>query len=991
MQKIVFFLVFFVSTHLLANANQVKNLSKKKFATKSYSQEILQDSEVTSKKGNELVSMIKGFQMVIKNEADENKKIDFILSQNSAYLALARIARMSPQMTEVQKKNEKTSLERVLKNSEVIIKAKNSKKEQKAKAYYHQGIASSYQGASDLANSQFLKSLETFPTSAWAPAVSIYIAENYFDIEKYEEAIRQYKVYYSKYSLDQKALATYKMAWAYMNLNRFNDSENYFLYLIDKKWSKSFGEDSLKDLAYVVTLHREEADIIQYAKKSFGQNKERLADFLTYAFKYFYQQSSVRKKPLLLDAILTIETRPAKKMSVLILSLKSQQREYASIEPFKEFRRIKVVIFESKLKFDTPEFKENSAEFELEVLALIKSYVDTFSGKTKTPENLFKDTISSYLYEFLEFHNQFFPQSPERVKTLTVWLDLCSELKNYECSYNVSQIVMKDPIMSALKEKAFKDYIIALDNLVKKKPELRSELINELKKYCEKGEDQPDFLSYSKKLTVMLNEEKDFKQSIPWLERIYKKELKTESLFRLQWTRFQATQFQNVVNEKFNSKNPDKFIKDTMDLVRESHLKLAEAGIKNNSFETYEKNISAFLLTQPEPKKADAALLDYLQKLSTKKDHKKVSEELLKLSLEKRIGPQFFDLTEKSVIFHIMSGQFDSAQNLMKNYKTVPTAQLDFHWYSSQLGLKQSLSPEERVAIFKTSDKNRQIFLGYLSIFNPQVIIDMQGQTLANDLFMKKTVLFAHQVHQKKWNVELDKKSLQIIGNIVPVELRNLEMTKTEKKLANLVYPNLQAKVNVVTQQIQVVAETVRSSRKLILKDLESRLPEVQLRILDTAIQAEEKTGKTIEMSPSPDGLNPDQLVEYQNGIAELAKEFVNQAEEYKKIKTNIEQQIQLAEVPSINLVKVDLLEAKDAVINQSVRNLLSAQNYVGAMIALDFWRSQNETEKDSYYKLRTLILLKYQPSQFMMNYVLAELKQAEQNQIIADLQEGKK
>lgn len=948
------------------------NQNKQSPMRKTYSQEIIQDKDdYMSKKPAELISMIKGFQMVIQSETNLAKKINFIHMQSAAYLALVRSVRVKTPQTEQDKKNEKVGTERVIKNSNQILTFKESTDKDKAKAYYYAGLALSYQNNLVKSTKAFQESIRLYPDSSWAPGISIAIAEYFFDLEKYADAITQYKVYFKRYGFEQKSLATYKIAWAYINLSKYKDAEKFFLFLVDKPWAKGYALDSLRDLAYTMTFHRSESSMVEFANQNFANNVERRGDLLVYAFKYLIQQSGTKRRTVILDEILRTEKRNDKKLSVLISALRGQQREYASIEPYREFASIMDFIIKEKVNLQSKEMTENSAELEPEVLQLIKSYLETYLGKTKSPENLPKSVLMVNLNQLLEFHDKNFPNSPERIRVFSVWLDLCQAMKSPECSYKAAKNVINDPKLKELNVKAYSHYIFALGSLMKTQPQMREELINSLREYSQKKPDSPDWLIYVKKLTYLLNEDKKFEESYKLLVQIDKIEKSSESYFRLQWCRFQLLKYDEVISDR--REFADKNGADSLALVRDSLLKLAEKSIQANSFDDYEKYVHSFLDTKPDPTKDKAARLDYIARLIQQNQLQKGFDELLKIPFKQRIGEDFRPLLLRINVLFMKQGMFFEVKKLLEEYALGTFPDFDALYLHSKMGLKEKIPFGELEKV----KKNVKLYDGihtFYSIYDPDYILELYSKRKDNSLFIKKLILFSLQVKQQKYDINLDEHYMKLLADVVPPEFKNRGETKAEKALKQIKAPSYSLPEEQLFAQTEKTVAKIRLTRPQVIKDIEGKTNDVKYRILDLASTVEDDLGKFIENSPAPKAYSEQEVAEYKKSVSELAQEFYNQAEEYRKLRLKIFE-AHSADVKTVDANQLNSIQLPTDGIMDVVNKFLNVQSHISAALIIDYWFIDNDKRKEDYYKMKAYINLKYQLSDLMVNYVKSDLK----------------
>lgn len=975
-QKIVGLLTF---AAVLSTDHALALQKKPQYKPKATTEQLLLSGVDSSQKTEEeLNTLVKGFHALLKQEKPGLKRDSFLIAEASAFLALARIYRTNPQRTEKQKKMEDVYLKLAHRNAESVAQSSFADKVARSKAKYYAGLALIYIGNTNKAQQNFIEAMSLNEKSEFSPGMSLFVAETYFDQEKYKDAIKYYRMYYTKLNDGQKALAVYKIAWSYFNQQNLDMAEKNFLFIVGKKWAGSFAQDSLKDLAFVVTRHiSNDNGLIEFAEKNFQQMPAIYIEFLTTVYTTLQAQSSTTRRPVLFAEIMSKEKDPKKRLQLLISNLKAQQRSYASVEPYKDFVVINDHVTENAMSPESDVIKAVSVELENEVQSITRSYAETLSGRTKTPENLTKADISTKLLVLLNFHAKYFPKSEGKQTTYDIWLGVCAEMKDYVCSYDISHKIIEDESLKKLSEKAHIELFKALDALKTKDQKYRGEYIATLTKYVVENENIKQWLPLAKQLTALQNEDKKFNESIPLLEKIYSKEKSSEAFFRLQWARFESQDFEAVVNQKDGPNTVDKFAQETKMLVREAHLRLAQDKIKKEDFSSYEGHIKGFLASSPSESKADEALNDYLGRLLDRNDKEKVFQVLMPMASSKRFSSTFKSVTARLVDKYIQEAEFKRAYEVLhtniKPGELVKDFEID--QYVCKLGMQAPFSKEDLHVLSKTSAPVKNYILSLLVVTQPKAIISYFTVNPPVTLVDRKLLLLAHQLQGGKANVTLNAATLKILGNAVPAELLIVPPTAFEKE----------ADKNIKSlKKVSVLAEVTRALRKRVIKDLEGKVPVVQMRILDKAIELEEKTAQKIISAPRPTQLSADQQKEYDAGIQELSKEFTNQASEFLKIKKAIQDKLNThAKEMGTAQVIINKWALPSGAVKDTIRSLLEKNNGTGALIVLERWKNLAAISPEEYHSMRAYILLFVNRSEFMTEYVYSELVSAKQDKLI--------
>jgi hypothetical protein len=96
--------------------------------------------------------------------------------------------------------------------------------------------------------------------------------------------------------------------------------------------------------------------------------------------------------------------------------------------------------------------------------------------------------------------------------------------------------------------------------------------------------------------------------------------------------------------------------------------------------------------------------------------------------------------------------------------------------------------------------------------------------------------------------------------------------------MKKVTFPSAKLSFQKYNAAVEKLVPTVKKIREKILKSFKDATIEQKLLIVPEAETLEAKTAKAIEEAPLPPGLDDLQKADYQSGINELAKEFVEQA-----------------------------------------------------------------------------------------------------------------
>jgi TolA-binding protein len=937
--------------------------------------------ESTKKSDHDLLVMIKGFRFLLKNEEPSPKRDHLLLANASAELALARNYRLRPKPTEEDKTNEHKFLEATYKDSYEILKSPTANQDSKSRGMYYSGLALIDLGRGKEAENLFTDAIRMKPTAEYAPSMALYLGEAKFDQELYKDAIVQYAQFFKRFNKSQKALSIYKTAWCYINLQKPDLAEKNFLLLAGKKWAGNFGTDSIADLAFVMGEHRSEPDILQYTAQVFPRESAIRTEVLTAVYKYYQSSSGTHEHPAMFAELMRIEKDPAKRLLLVISNLRGVQRNYAAMEPYRQFLDLKKRMQNDHVNPGSDVMKRVSPELEPIIEQLVRSYADTFSGKTKTPEKIERADMSKILIDLLWFHTTYFPKSEDRAASYETWMDVCRDLKDFACSYQVSRYVMKEPSLEKLHAHAKLEWLAALDGLKDTKPAYRAEYLQGLRQFHAEMPNDPQWLMLTKRLTILLNEDKNFKESIPVLKEIDDREKTTESRYRFLWALFEAQQFEDVTSA--GASGNDKFAEDSKKLVREAHLRIASQKIEKNDFSGYEQHVNSYIAENGNNEKTEMVRRDYLNRSLDHGDVTRSNQYLLALPAEKRFNNQNKTLMNRTVDQYIKTGQFEPAHKLLvKGAKLGQYKDYEFDWYQTILGINRSLTKSEFQSVKDSNSKIQTYVIGVLTITHPEATMYYFQQQTTLNTKDKHLLLLSYQMSQQSWTPKLGPKARELLGNVAPADLKEADLSKSEQDIRKIQIPN----EAVPEKRVAKIAEDTRQTRKRIQKDLEAaKSPKVQKRIILAAQALEESVGKMISDSPMPPNLTEEQQTAYKNGIQELANEFINQAAEYKKLSATLDQKVDGDDKErQRRIAKIDpASEVPSGDMKKVLEQLLDQKNFAGALVVIDRASSLNTIKPEEFHIYRSWILLTAHPTDFMKEYVRGELIEAKQDALL--------
>ncbi|MCB0370364.1 MAG: hypothetical protein KDD45_13305, partial [Bdellovibrionales bacterium] len=225
------------------------------------------------------------------------------------------------------------------------------------------------------------------------------------------------------------------------------------------------------------------------------------------------------------------------------------------------------------------------------------------------------------------------------------------------------------------------------------------------------------------------------------------------------------------------------------------------------------------------------------------------------------------------------------------------------------------------------------------------------------------------------------------IKSIVPEKFEKDETLSIESKFKNVVFPNSKMKAKTYETYVVNNVDNIKFLRTRVLKSLKKATQKQKSRILTQMADVELKMAQSIKDSPPPDGLNEAQLLEYKNGLNDMAKEYEKQAQDFTTAKQEVD--------ASLKKQADDEAESILPVISEDDWSLSKNENFdkvseifnkisvKAAMIFIDNLMFNKKIETSEYYNLKTWIILKLRPSESLRKLYHDELLQANQNEVI--------
>ena len=937
---------------------------------------------------------VSGLTLILENIQPSPKRTKLIMNRAAARTQLARSRILSTKGNALPPEAKK-DLELALLDCDEVLKAKFREKDSIWRAYETRGLDFLYLNEPVRANEAFNAALQNKPPPERAGKIALLIAEDLFDNRKYADAAGYYEKYLPIMIEKWRDLAWYKLGWCMVNLNRIEDAERDFVKVISSKSKSEISKDALRDLAYLATH-----------QKDVPQTLKRLESGVIPSWIFFDFLVEVRPNleagglselhGALVDRLLKTEQNSERRFEFMLADFRVQRRPSASSQHFLAFRRIGQALS----KLDKAQYKTIYAKFESEIdtetQAIMKSYLDTFSGRMHLENGVSREQVIAGLKELFQFYHRHFYAKKNLQQVLVLWSDLCLTTHDDPGLEYVSEIVIRDPKrFPTILERAYLDEFGALETLMKDsnspgyKVREKRRLIR-MREFVGVFPDSPKWLAVSRIYSQLEMDQGHFKLVLPLLETIVKRSLTDEDYYRLQFARFKNGDFAKILGDDrgkaFIAANSK-----VIEIYRESALNLAMRAKEMKDVDQYRNDLNWFYYYSKDSQKRGIARVDYFRYLISRGLHEDAVKELMIVPTPDRDIPELEPIRVELWTWTVEEGKYEAAQKLLES----PAAYLSHPEWGARRNLTSRLSghlptPNELMAL---SAPDREGLLGTLALIAPDQVIAYARSLKKGALDSERpSIALAFKVSLDQVQLVRTRELEGILGSQYPfIEDPEAPLSALEAQMKSVKIPDL-SKVSPKKQgKLAEAAFTqVRGVRDQIAEGIRGKNPEVKIRILKQAAELESNVAKMLLNSPVPEGLESAQVEEYQKGIASAAAEFQQQSEQFTTLVNSIRQEVSKMDdelekrtLPGISNDKWNWPSfwKKDS---STARALFDSGNVFGALTFLDFQRSTRTLEDADYFMARTGVLLGMKgANRALRHYLLDELQVNQQRLVV--------
>lgn len=963
---------------------------------------VLETREGASLGAEAIQVRLEAFNTLIKSEQDPDQKAKILVARAGLFLQKAREARASlgkgEGLAEVVK-----DLERAQVDAEKIAKDTKRPVSVRSLAYYIAGAALADMEQNKASIDRLKKALETDPQMPFAGAITLYLAEDAFEREKYKESAELYEKYLKSPTPKYAVLARYKIGWSHVYRNDLSAAETQFVELIKLAHDDDLGRESIRDLASVSAQRRTEQGTIDFSKEMFGNDPKARVEFLSSAFVNYQrglgQRAAGQKKSdakagakkgddeqgaqLIFAELLKLAQDPVKRVQLWLEAIRNARRSHAT--------RLHMAAFTS-MRDDFASLPEDKiqnalgslgADVEGEMQALVWSFAETYAGRVENRDQIAKLEMAQNLQEIFRFYERYFPKASNRQAMYRLWMDVCADQKDSACVYKVSKKIQGDGELKTLHEDASVEQLAALERLSKEDDggQYRQELMATLEKMSQK-KDFRRWADVAGRLSGLYSAAGEHDKAVKLLHEVQTRSPSEAAFYRLQAARFQAGKFDEILSAQDAYKTER-----LRSLTREASLKIAIRAQEKGDLAAYEAGIEKYLASGPEAQKELLVLHDHLQYLREKAGLDKAAARLALIPPAKRASASLRDATVKIAIELMQKADFRTAESVLKIPAGTPGRKELL--YESVLARLGNGTKVDAADIDGLEEARREYVLGLLSFSQSEKVLlyvkTMKKPTQA----VRRIAYLAAQIDQGKIEPVLEKDLRRIVGDVAPRMER--PPTRTEIMAQQVRFPSPSLDAVTYANRLKTVLVSVRKIRNQVPSDVKGQPPELQLRVIRAAIAAESQAAEAVKRSPVPDGLAKPKRDAYKAGLEQIASEFSAQADDYRRAERAYQVAVNegrgarrpASEVVKMPVPKLDPWPWPQNASRPKVFSLVREKRTTSSLIMLDLQRDANALAAGDYWIFRSGVLLAASRSPAMIDYVYRELRDAGQNDLI--------
>jgi len=733
----------------------------------------------------------------------------------------------------------------------------------------------------------FTRAIRLDPKIPQAPSMALILGETYFEKEQYKEAIVWYQKLKNQYDPHQKSIADFKTGWSWLLLKEEKNAQFYFLRVANQNKSESFREESVKALAFIISQSRNERWIVQFSRKSLVDEKLRLA-FLSAVIQNINNIDKTKVPYLLFSELYKRTKEPAAKIKVLGLLIAFERREIPTIGQKRAFEYLETLVRNNpQLTWRT--WMTEAVDLEGHLRSYIQILADHYVGKIPAKLDLQKEQIVDLLNRQIQFYVLYLMNDGTRKPMLNLWLDLIHREQNRDIAVKaVEMIGALQPAAPIELRRARLEYIAIIDGKMGDSPELRKLLISEIESFVAAYPQDEDKGRLLTRLTELFVLDGQYERALPSLQELYKLKPNEGNAYNLLWSQFKLNQFAEVVASPLAAQF--RKVGKVQEILRESHLKLAQQAQESGNQQAYEENLRQFLALNPQGDQSSLVKSNLLISFLEKKNLEAYCRERAQMSEKERSKAAILDTEERALDMMFLEGPLLDCHWSAKKGPLSRDFKILLHEKSRSKGLPTDF--EKRITKF--NDDQKVIFLSLLAISQPKDLLKVKPPGRGED--MKSIYWMALQLAQGKLSPNLPKDLEALLKDRKAAQKEFKTTSGIPKIVDEASFPGAKMSVEKYSKFLEDLIYRSKLVKTKFQKEAADLADDIKRVVLEKAAGFERKVAESIKGSPLPEGLEEAEQKSYQDELAKAALDFEKQAEEYDKALGDLKAQIWMKE-----------------------------------------------------------------------------------------------
>ncbi|MFN9066092.1 MAG: tetratricopeptide repeat protein, partial [Bdellovibrionales bacterium] len=768
----------------------------------------------------------------------------------------------------------------------------------------------------------------------------------------------------------QRSVADFKSGWSWLLMKEPKNAQFYFLRVANQKQTESFREDSVKALAYLVSQNRNEAWIVEFAKKSLIDESLRLV-FLSAVIQNSYNIDKTKVPYRLFNELFKRTQAPQAKVKVLAQLITFERREIATLGQKKAFDYLDSLV-KKNTQLPWREFIKETSSLESDLRGYIQNFSDYYVGKVpnkvmKLEKNLVVETLHKQLF----FFTRHLLTEETKKPTINLWLDLIHREQSLPMVNEVVEFLsqLNPPPVNEI-ERARLEKLAIVDGQTQKNSELAKSLIVEIESFLGAYPASQEKSRLLNRLAELYMIDSQYEKAFPYLQQLYQIQKTETNAYNVIWSLFKMEKFSDVVSnpilESF-ARSPK-----ITEVYRESHLKLAQAAQQSGDDKSYQENIKKFLSLNPTQEQSNVVKANFMSGLLAKNDVTGYCLQRSKLNEVEKNNKLILDTEELGLDKMFLLGPLMECHWSKK--KGSPNR--EFKIILFEKAMQRKLSPAAEKALFNLNQDQQVLLFSLMAMSEPQKMLQLNFPKNPSDA-IKDMIWLALQVSQAKMNPTVPPN----LEPLVRSKLSGLSQLKNTSSITKIVneatFPTEKMQVEKFSKYLEDLIYRSKLVKTKFQKESSQLAETTKKDVLELASEFERKIAQSIRKSPVPEGFTKEELDNYKAELDKAAVDFEKQAEEYDKalgdVKARIwvqEQEAQAEKVPEIKPENWFWQGDEFQKISQSYKD----HGAFYTLLKLETSRGQQVLTELDYARLRGGALLLIKNNDFMRSLIRREL-----------------